>query len=316
MTKENDSKTFLGWKGYSQLNFQVAGQSLESHSLRASLHAAGRSLPLGPSVLTAVLWASLHSPPTQPSSGLLSLALPPLQPLLCSPAALEPCHRDAPRALGGALFIESTAMYCPQVCSELVSHGQVRILATGTLILCTLPTLAPLHPGLVTLCWQVCLNTCTCTRGLNEVSVGLRQTCDVCGFSTDSYVPNVLLTSPTGVYRADDPYWTWRCDFSWVTQNSCLAKPREPQSRVLWPWGVAAFTREQLSETSNSRSCRLPSGLHTCSVIPGGTVCTNREGLSCLDSPAKPAQCPKHRGWHQGLGCRSHLPNLVSPLSW
>ena len=41
------------------------------------------------------------------------------------------------RALGGALFMESTAMYCPQVCNELVNHGRVRILATGTLILCT-----------------------------------------------------------------------------------------------------------------------------------------------------------------------------------
>ena len=109
------------------------------------------SCPLGPSVHTAILWAplfsqpshtailwaSLHSRPTQLSSGPLSLALPPLQPLLCSPAALQPCHCVAPRALSIALYIESTAMYCPQVCSELVNHGQVRILATGILILST-----------------------------------------------------------------------------------------------------------------------------------------------------------------------------------
>ena len=83
------------------------------------------------------LWASLHSRPAQPSSEPLSLALPPLQPLLCSPAALQPCHHVVLRALGGTLFIESTAVYCPQVCSELLSHGQGRILATGTLILST-----------------------------------------------------------------------------------------------------------------------------------------------------------------------------------
>ena len=81
--------------------------------------------------------ASLHSHPAQPSSGPLSSVPPPLQPLLCSPAALHPCHHVAPRALSRALFIESTAMYCPQVCSELVSQGQVRILATGMLILST-----------------------------------------------------------------------------------------------------------------------------------------------------------------------------------
>ena len=54
VTKEIDSKTFSGRKGYMQLYFQVAGQSLKSHSLRASLHAASQSLPLGPNVCTAV----------------------------------------------------------------------------------------------------------------------------------------------------------------------------------------------------------------------------------------------------------------------
>ena len=116
----------------------VAGQSLESHSLRVSLHAASPSLPLGPSAQLSSGPLCLHSHPTQPSSGPLSSALPPLQTLLCSPAALQPCHRVACRALVRALYIEPTAMYCPQVCSELVNQGQVRILATGTLILSTL----------------------------------------------------------------------------------------------------------------------------------------------------------------------------------
>ena len=50
---------------------------------------------------------------------------------LCS-ALLQPCSCATvfPRALGRAL-------YCPQVCSELVNQGQVRILATGTFTLYT-----------------------------------------------------------------------------------------------------------------------------------------------------------------------------------
>ena len=80
------------------------------------------SCPLGPSASTANL--CLPSRPAQPSSGPLSLVLP----LLCSPAALQPCHRVKPRALGGALYVESIAMYCPHVHSELVNQGQVRIL--------------------------------------------------------------------------------------------------------------------------------------------------------------------------------------------
>ena len=78
------------------------------------------------------LWAPLSA---QLSSGPLSSALPtPPSALLSS--TLQPCHHVTPRALGGALFIESN---CPQVCSGLVNQGQVRILATGTLIL------SPLH---------------------------------------------------------------------------------------------------------------------------------------------------------------------------
>ena len=115
----------------------VVGQSLKSHSLRASLHPARQSLPLGPSVHTAILWASLHSRPAQPSSGPLSLALPPCQPLLCSPAALQPCH-GVTQSTRQSSQIEATAMYCLHVCSELANQGQVRILATGTFILFTI----------------------------------------------------------------------------------------------------------------------------------------------------------------------------------
>ena len=48
VTKEIDSK-ILQVKDYTPLYFQVAGQSLKSHSLRARMHAANHSLPLGPS---------------------------------------------------------------------------------------------------------------------------------------------------------------------------------------------------------------------------------------------------------------------------
>ena len=61
----------------------VSGQSLESRSLRASLRAASRSLPLA-STHTAVLWASVLGAATTPASALLS----------CSLAALPPCHPE------------------------------------------------------------------------------------------------------------------------------------------------------------------------------------------------------------------------------
>ena len=89
VTKEIDGKTFLGWKGYTQLYFQVAGQSLESHSLRASLYAASRSLPLGPSVRTAVPHSCTLSlcPWRCHHSSLCSLS--------CSLVALPPCHAQS-----------------------------------------------------------------------------------------------------------------------------------------------------------------------------------------------------------------------------
>ena len=57
---------------------------------------------------------------------------------LCS-VFLQPCSRAtvSPRPLGGALYIESIATYCPHVCSEQADQGQVGILATRTFILST-----------------------------------------------------------------------------------------------------------------------------------------------------------------------------------
>ena len=140
VTKEIDSKMFFGVKGLYPTLFP-GGRSvtkiLFTQSKSAGSKPVSASGPLCP-----------HSRPTQPSSGPLSLALPPLQPLLCSPAALQPCYHVMPRALGRALFIESRATYCPQVCSELVIQGQVRILATGTLILSTPRSLRILFKGM------------------------------------------------------------------------------------------------------------------------------------------------------------------------
>ena len=131
VTKEIDSRTFFGVKGLHSTLFP-GGRSVTKIPFTQSKSACSKLVsPLA----SRHLW--LHSHPAQPSSGSLSSALPPLQPLLCSPAALQPCHHVACRALGGALFIEVTAMYCPQVCSELVNHGQVRILATETLFIHT-----------------------------------------------------------------------------------------------------------------------------------------------------------------------------------
>ena len=90
----------------------VAGQSLKSHSLRASLHAASRSLPLGLSTRTVIP----HSHPLSPSvctavSHSCPLGLCPRHchhSSLCS-ALLQPCSPAtvSPRVLGGALYIVS-----------------------------------------------------------------------------------------------------------------------------------------------------------------------------------------------------------------
>ena len=74
----------LSWdqRVYTQLYSHGGSQSLESRPLRASLHAANRSLLLGLSAPAAV------------SVSVLGTATP-LQSLLCSPAALQPCHRVA-----------------------------------------------------------------------------------------------------------------------------------------------------------------------------------------------------------------------------
>ena len=101
-------------------------------SVRVSVHAASPSLHLGHSVLTVVP----HScplglcPQRCHHSSLCSVLLQ-----SCSPATLS--H---PEHWVELFFTESIAMYCPQVCSELVNQGQVRILATGTLISSTYGT--------------------------------------------------------------------------------------------------------------------------------------------------------------------------------
>ena len=61
----------------------VAGQSLEFHPLRASLHAASQSLPLGLSARTAIS-VSVLGAATTPVFSLLSYSL----------AAMPPCHPE------------------------------------------------------------------------------------------------------------------------------------------------------------------------------------------------------------------------------
>ena len=64
----------------------VAGQSLESHPLRVSLHAASQSLPLGlsPPPTPAAILVSVLSAATSPASALLS----------CSLAAVPLCRAE------------------------------------------------------------------------------------------------------------------------------------------------------------------------------------------------------------------------------
>ena len=81
-TKEMTVECSWGERVIPNLTSMVAGQSLESHPLRASLQAASGSPPLGPSARTAALWASVLGAATIPASA-----------LLCSPAALQLCHR-------------------------------------------------------------------------------------------------------------------------------------------------------------------------------------------------------------------------------
>ena len=76
VAKEKTLEHSWGERVIANFTSSVAGQSLKSHSLRVSLHTASRSLPLG-----------LSAP--QLSSGPLSFALPPLQPLL---SLLHPCN--------------------------------------------------------------------------------------------------------------------------------------------------------------------------------------------------------------------------------
>ena len=121
--QRNDSRTFLRWKGYTQLYFH-SGRSItkilftqREFACSKPVYASGplcpHSRPLG-----LCPWCCHHC----------SLCSALLQPCSCATVSL--------RALGRALYIESIATYCPHVCSELAD--QVRILATGTFILFTL----------------------------------------------------------------------------------------------------------------------------------------------------------------------------------
>ena len=147
VTKGIDSKTLFGVKGLYPTLFPGGRSVTRIPFLRASLYAASQYLLLGPSVCTAVLWAPLSA---QPSSGPLCTVVPhSCSPGLCPwhchcsslcSALLQPCSPAtvSPRALGGALYMESITTHCPHVYSEPAKEGQVRILATGTLISSTL----------------------------------------------------------------------------------------------------------------------------------------------------------------------------------
>ena len=119
---------FPGGSSVTRIPF-TQSESARSKPVSASGPLCLHTHPLGASACTTVphscpLCLSAQRP-TQPSSGRLSSVLPPLQPLLCSPTAFQLCHSVVPRALGGALYIESVATYFPHVCSELANQGQV-----------------------------------------------------------------------------------------------------------------------------------------------------------------------------------------------
>ena len=80
-TKETKVERSWGERVIPNFVPMVAGQSLESHPLRVSLHAASWSLPLGLSTPAAVS-VSVLSTATTPASALLS----------CSLAVVPPCH--------------------------------------------------------------------------------------------------------------------------------------------------------------------------------------------------------------------------------
>ena len=122
VTKELTAESSWGERVIPNFISTVACQSLESRPLRGSLHAASRSLPLG-----------LPTPAAASVSNLV--ALPPLQPLLLCPAALQLCH-CVTQSTGQSSFCRvNNNIYCPHMCSELASYSSVRILATRTFTL-------------------------------------------------------------------------------------------------------------------------------------------------------------------------------------
>ena len=102
VTKEMTVEHSWGERVIPNFISMVAGQSLESHSLRASLHAASWSLPLGPSARPSSEPLCLHSHPL----GLCPQCCHHFS--LCSDL-LQPCScaTMSHRALGRALYIES-----------------------------------------------------------------------------------------------------------------------------------------------------------------------------------------------------------------
>ena len=90
VTKEITVECSWGERVIPNFIFTVAGQSLESHPLRASLHAASWSLPLGLSTHAAIS-VSVLGATTTPASSLLT----------CSLAAIPPCCTEH----GAGLFI-------------------------------------------------------------------------------------------------------------------------------------------------------------------------------------------------------------------
>lgn len=117
--QRSDSRMFLGPKSYTQLYFH-GGRSitriLSTQNESACSNLVSASGPLWPHSRPLVLWSSV---------------LPPVQPLLCSPGALQPCHCVTQSTVQGSLYRVNNDALPRHV------QGRVRILTTGTFILST-----------------------------------------------------------------------------------------------------------------------------------------------------------------------------------
>lgn len=98
---------------------------------------------------------------------------------------------------------------------------------------------------------------------------------------------HVFFSHPSAACTENDLCWSCRCNFSGVSWSLQLTKPHEPQGKMVQPpgkvgqpQGVAACTREQLSKTSNSGSCRHSFGSFThSSWLWWHSTCSEREPL-------------------------------------